>query len=141
MTQPQFKYEAPERFGESLTTARPWNSTALEAVERLNGRAAMVGFIAALIGELISGRDDARAKRKAPKSPRRPLWQTKISGEAWGWSQGSATECVVTRFEARGLKEPLGLWRCVAGGPFETWRCGLRPWGSRIFKAPPGHTG
>ena len=56
MTQPQFKYEAPERFGESLTTARPWNSTALEAVERLNGRAAMVGFIAALIGELISGR-------------------------------------------------------------------------------------
>ena len=56
MTQPRFKYEAPERFGESLTTARPWNSTALEAVERLNGRAAMVGFIAALIGELISGR-------------------------------------------------------------------------------------
>ena len=56
MTRPAFLYEQPERFGESLTTARPWNKSALASVERLNGRAAMVGFIAALIGELISGR-------------------------------------------------------------------------------------
>ena len=56
MTRPAFLYEQPERFGESLTTARPWNTSALASVERLNGRAAMVGFIAALIGELISGR-------------------------------------------------------------------------------------
>ena len=55
MTQPQYKYEAPERFGESLTTARPWNTSALVVVERLNGRAAMVGFVAAVIGELITG--------------------------------------------------------------------------------------
>ena len=32
--------------------------------------------------------------------------------------QGSPQKCVVTLFEARGLKEPLGLWRCVAGGAF-----------------------
>ena len=30
-------------FGESLTTARPWNTSA-EVVEQLNGRVAMVGF-------------------------------------------------------------------------------------------------
>ena len=56
MTGPAFKYEEPERFGESLTTARPWNRSALENVERLNGRAAMVGFMAAVIGALVSGR-------------------------------------------------------------------------------------
>ena len=56
MTRPAFLYEEPERFGESLTTARPWNTSALASVERLNGRAAMVGFLAAVIGELISGR-------------------------------------------------------------------------------------
>ncbi len=55
MTQPQYKYEAPEKFGESLTTARPWNTSALVFVECLNGRAAMVGFVAAVIGELITG--------------------------------------------------------------------------------------
>ena len=55
MTRPAFQYEQPERFGESLTTARPWNQSALTFVERLNGRAAMVGFAAAVLGELLSG--------------------------------------------------------------------------------------
>lgn len=54
-----FLYEAPERFGESLTTNRPWNTTALAAVERLNGRVAMLGFVAAIVGELISGHGPA----------------------------------------------------------------------------------
>ena len=39
MTRQTFKYETPERFGESLTTARPWNRSALGEVELLNGRA------------------------------------------------------------------------------------------------------
>ena len=55
MTQPAYQYEAPEKFGESLTTARPWNKSALVVVERLNGRTAMVGFVAAVIGELLTG--------------------------------------------------------------------------------------
>ena len=55
MTRPAFQYEQPERFGESLTTARPWNQPALTFVERLNGRAAMVGFAAAVLGELLTG--------------------------------------------------------------------------------------
>ena len=55
MTRPAFQYEQPERFGESLTTARPWNRSALSFVERLNGRAAMVGFAAAVLGELLTG--------------------------------------------------------------------------------------
>ena len=55
MTRPAFLYEQPERFGESLTTARPWNQSALTFVERLNGRAAMVGFSAAVLGELLTG--------------------------------------------------------------------------------------
>ena len=55
MTRPAFLYEQPERFGESLTTARPWNKSALTFVERLNGRAAMVGFSAAVLGELFTG--------------------------------------------------------------------------------------
>ena len=55
MTRPAFLYEQPERFGESLTTARPWNQSALTFVERLNGRAAMVGFSAAVLGELFTG--------------------------------------------------------------------------------------
>ena len=41
---------------ESPTTARPWNTSALASVERLNGRAAMVGFMAAVAGELVSGK-------------------------------------------------------------------------------------
>ncbi len=42
MSRPAFRYEEPERFGESLTTARPWNRSALTDVERLNGRVAML---------------------------------------------------------------------------------------------------
>jgi hypothetical protein len=52
----QYLYEPVERFGEGLTTQRPWNQGALAAVERLNGRVAMLGFLAALIGEAISGK-------------------------------------------------------------------------------------
>jgi hypothetical protein len=48
-----------ERFGEGLTTRRPWNTTALRGVEQLNGRVAMLGFAAALVGELISGHGPA----------------------------------------------------------------------------------
>ncbi len=50
-----FLYEPVERFGEGLTTSRPWNLRALTGVERLNGRAAMLGFVAALIGEQLTG--------------------------------------------------------------------------------------
>lgn len=50
-----FVYEPIERFGEGLTTSRPWNLSALTGVERLNGRAAMLGFVAALIGEQLTG--------------------------------------------------------------------------------------
>ncbi len=49
-------YEPIEKFGEGLTTRRPWNVAALTAVELLNGRVAMLGFLAALIGEVITGR-------------------------------------------------------------------------------------
>ena len=45
--------------GEGLTTRRPWNTTLLAGVERLNGRVAMVGFLAALIGELLTGQGPA----------------------------------------------------------------------------------
>ena len=55
MTRPAFQYEQPERFGESLTTARPWNQSALDFVERLNGRAAMLGFASAVLGDLLTG--------------------------------------------------------------------------------------
>jgi len=51
-----FIYEPLERFGEGLTTSRPWNLSALAGVERLNGRVAMLGFAAALIGEEVTGR-------------------------------------------------------------------------------------
>jgi hypothetical protein len=44
-----------EKFGEGLTTARPWNLSALAAVERLNGRVAMLGFLAAVTAEGVSG--------------------------------------------------------------------------------------
>lgn len=50
-----FAYEPLERFGEGLTTRRPWNTQALAFVERLNGRVAMLGFLAAVLGEAISG--------------------------------------------------------------------------------------
>ena len=55
MTKPAFQYEPVEAFGESLTTAKPWNNQALAMVERLNGRVAMVGFTAAIVCEWISG--------------------------------------------------------------------------------------
>ena len=54
-----FQYEPVEAFGEGLTTKRPWNQGSLDFVERLNGRVAMLGFMAAIIGELISGHGPA----------------------------------------------------------------------------------
>ena len=51
-----YLYEPVERFGEGLTSQRPWNQGALAAVELLNGRVAMLGFLAALIGEAVSGK-------------------------------------------------------------------------------------
>jgi|TARA_B100001059_G_scaffold163718_1_gene163256 hypothetical protein len=54
-----FQYEPLEAFGEGLTTKRPWNKGSLGFVERLNGRVAMLGFMAAIIGELISGHGPA----------------------------------------------------------------------------------
>jgi hypothetical protein len=56
---PIFSYEPHERFGEGLTSRRPWNTEALAAVERLNGRMAMLGFAAALIGEWLTGHGPA----------------------------------------------------------------------------------
>lgn len=54
-----YQYEPSERFGEGLTTRRPWNVTALASVERLNGRVAMLGFAAAVIGEWLTGHGPA----------------------------------------------------------------------------------
>ena len=59
MDRPEFRYEPLETFGEGLTTARPWNTTALAAVERLNGRVAMLGFAAAVLGEWFTGHGPA----------------------------------------------------------------------------------
>ena len=59
MPDPSFRYEPGERFGEGLTSHRPWNVSALAAVERLNGRVAMVGFAAALLGEMVTGHGPA----------------------------------------------------------------------------------
>jgi hypothetical protein len=56
MTKEAFRYEPVERFGASMTSARPWNTRALAGVELLNGRVAMLGFAAALIGELLTGK-------------------------------------------------------------------------------------
>ena len=39
---------------ESLTTSRPWNTSALKVVEH-HGRVAMVGFTAAVVGEPVTG--------------------------------------------------------------------------------------
>jgi hypothetical protein len=50
-----FRYEPVERFGASMTSPRPWNQTALAGVELLNGRVAMLGFLAAIAGELVTG--------------------------------------------------------------------------------------
>lgn len=56
---PTYRYEPVESFGKSMTSPRPWNTSALAAVERLNGRVAMLGFAAALLGEWISGHGPA----------------------------------------------------------------------------------
>lgn len=55
MPKQDYLYEPLEAFGEGLTTRRPWNTQALAGVERLNGRVAMLGFAAALIGEWLTG--------------------------------------------------------------------------------------
>jgi len=55
MEKPTYLYEPVERFGEGLTTNRPWNTSALGGVERLNGRVAMLGFGAAILGEWLTG--------------------------------------------------------------------------------------
>jgi hypothetical protein len=52
---PAYRYEPVEKFGEGLTTSRPWNTTALAGVERLNGRVAMLGVLAAVVGECLTG--------------------------------------------------------------------------------------
>ncbi len=44
-----------ERFGASMTSPRPWNTAALAGVEQLNGRVAMLGFLAAVVGEGLTG--------------------------------------------------------------------------------------
>ena len=59
MSEPTYRYEPLERFGEGLTTSRPWNTSALVAVERLNGRVAMLGFAAAVLGEWLTGHGPA----------------------------------------------------------------------------------
>lgn len=59
MPEPTYHYEPLERFGEGLTSSRPWNTTALASVERLNGRVAMLGFAAALLGEWLTGHGPA----------------------------------------------------------------------------------
>jgi hypothetical protein len=55
MEKPTYLYDPVERFGEGLTTNRPWNTSALGGVERLNGRVAMLGFGAAILGEWLTG--------------------------------------------------------------------------------------
>ena len=56
MEEQKYVYQPLEKFGEGLTTNRPWNITALQQVELLNGRIAMLGFMAGLIAELLTGR-------------------------------------------------------------------------------------
>jgi hypothetical protein len=56
MKKPSYVYQPVEKFGEGLTTNRPWNVQALQEVELLNGRAAMIGFMFALVGELFTGK-------------------------------------------------------------------------------------
>jgi hypothetical protein len=56
MEEPKYLYQPLEKFGEGLTTKRPWNITALQQVELLNGRVAMLGFMAGLTAEMLTGR-------------------------------------------------------------------------------------
>ena len=39
-----------------MTSSKPWNKAALAGVELLNGRMAMLGFAAAIAGELLTGK-------------------------------------------------------------------------------------
>ena len=39
-----------------MTSPKPWNKAALAGVELLNGRMAMLGFAAAIAGELLTGK-------------------------------------------------------------------------------------
>ena len=55
MNKQEFRYEPVESFGKSMTSHRPWDVSALAGVEQLNGRVAMLGFAAALIGEWLTG--------------------------------------------------------------------------------------
>ena len=55
MNKQEFRYEPVEAFGKSMTSQQPWDVSALAGVEQLNGRVAMVGFAAALIGEWLTG--------------------------------------------------------------------------------------
>jgi len=55
MNKQEFRYEPVESFGKSMTSQRPWDVSALAGVEQLNGRVAMLGFAAALIGEWPTG--------------------------------------------------------------------------------------
>ena len=55
MSRPDFRYEEPELFGESLSAGRSWNRSALANVERLNGRLAMLGFATAVLLEKLTG--------------------------------------------------------------------------------------
>ena len=56
MKKPDYVYQPVEKFGEGLTTNLPWNVKALQEVELLNGRVAMLGFMFALVGELLTGK-------------------------------------------------------------------------------------
>lgn len=56
MEEQKYVFQPLEKFGEGLTTNRPWNITALQQVELLNGRVAMLGFMAGLIAEMLTGR-------------------------------------------------------------------------------------
>ena len=56
MEEPKYLYQPLEKFGEGLTTKRPWNITALQQVELLNGRVAMLCFMAGLTAEMLTGR-------------------------------------------------------------------------------------
>ena len=69
----------------------------------------------------------ARGKGTA-EPPGGPYGRPKARLKPWGWRGGwgeTLQECVVTRFEAPGLKEPQGPWRCVeAGGAGSFWNRG-----------------
>ena len=55
LTRQTLQYESPLRCGYSLPPLRPWDLSALGEVELPNGRAAMLGFMAAIVVERITG--------------------------------------------------------------------------------------